>query len=73
MVLAQALISGMAIGFIYALIALSMVLIYKSTDIINFAQGEMAMFSTFICFILVSTYSIPLDWHSRYFNVKLIT
>ncbi|SEL40085.1 amino acid/amide ABC transporter membrane protein 1, HAAT family [Roseovarius nanhaiticus] len=60
MVLAQALISGTAIGFIYALIALSMVLIYKSTDVINFAQGEMAMFSTFICLVLVSRYSLPL-------------
>ncbi|MEM9577679.1 MAG: hypothetical protein AAF999_11785 [Pseudomonadota bacterium] len=60
MALSQALISGTAIGFIYALIALSMVLIYKSTDVINFAQGEMAMFSTFICFTLIAVFGLPL-------------
>ena len=36
----------------YALLALALVLIYRSTGVINFAQGEMAMFSTFICWEL---------------------
>lgn len=58
--LAQTLISGTAIGFIYALIALSLVLIYKSTEVINFAQGEMAMFGTFICFSLLAYAGLPL-------------
>jgi branched-subunit amino acid ABC-type transport system permease component len=48
--LPQLLITGLAIGSIYALIGLSLVLINKATDVVNFAQGELAMFSTFLSF-----------------------
>jgi branched-chain amino acid transport system permease protein len=44
----QQIVSGVAIGAIYASLALALVLIYRSTHIVNFAQGEMAMFSAFI-------------------------
>ena len=44
----QQVIDGIATGSIYASLALALVLIYRSTHIVNFAQGEMAMFSTFI-------------------------
>jgi branched-chain amino acid transport system permease protein len=40
--------------------ALSLVLVYKVVDIVNFAQGEVAMFSTFISFALLRTYDTPL-------------
>ncbi len=43
----EQVISGLATGSIYALLALAIVLIYRSTDVVNFAQGEMAMFVTF--------------------------
>ena len=46
----QLVVSGLALGSIYALLALSLVLINKATDVVNFAQGEMAMFGTFVCF-----------------------
>jgi branched-chain amino acid transport system permease protein len=46
----QQVISGAAAGSIYALLAVAMVLIYKTTNIVNFAQGEMAMFTTFISY-----------------------
>ena len=36
---------GLATGSIYALLALAIVLIYRSTEVVNFAQGEMAMLS----------------------------
>ncbi|MGI8927440.1 MAG: branched-chain amino acid ABC transporter permease [Tepidiformaceae bacterium] len=39
---------GVSKGTLYALLALALVFIFRSTDIINFAQGEMAMFSTYI-------------------------
>jgi branched-chain amino acid transport system permease protein len=42
----QALRTGLADGSIYASLALALVLIYKATEVINFAQGEMAMFTT---------------------------
>jgi len=44
----QQVVSGVATGAIYASLALALVLIYRSTHIVNFAQGEMAMFSAFI-------------------------
>jgi branched-chain amino acid transport system permease protein len=43
----QVLVDGVATGSIYAAVALALVLIFRSTGIVNFAQGEMAMFSTF--------------------------
>ena len=45
----QLTLAGLAIGSIYACVALAVVMIYQATDHFNFAQGEMAMFSTFIC------------------------
>jgi branched-chain amino acid transport system permease protein len=56
----QLVASGLAIGSIYGLLALSLVLINKATDVVNFAQGEMAMFGTFICFALLAKANLPL-------------
>jgi branched-chain amino acid transport system permease protein len=50
----QQLIDGIATGAIYASLALALVLIFRSTNIVNFAQGEMAMFATFIAWQLDS-------------------
>jgi branched-chain amino acid transport system permease protein len=47
------LLAGLATGGIYASLALALVMIYRSTHHLNFAQGEMAMFSTFIASLLV--------------------
>jgi branched-chain amino acid transport system permease protein len=47
-VFAQQLIAGVADGAIYACIALALVTVFRATGHVNFAQGEMAMFSTFI-------------------------
>ena len=49
----QQFASGLASGAIYACVALALVMIFVSTDHINFAQGEMAMFSTFVCWQLM--------------------
>jgi branched-chain amino acid transport system permease protein len=46
--LLQVVVDGIADGSIYATLALALVLIFRSTGVVNFAQGEMAMFSTFI-------------------------
>src|ERR1044072_9284421 len=46
--LLQQVLAGLATGGIYACMALAVVLIYQAIDHLNFAQGEMAMFSTFI-------------------------
>jgi branched-chain amino acid transport system permease protein len=52
------LFSGVASGGIYAGLALALVMIYQSTGHINFAQGEMAMFSTYIAWELID-YGTP--------------
>src|SRR6266403_507531 len=46
--LLQQVMGGLATGGIYACMALAVVMIYQAIDHLNFAQGEMAMFSTFI-------------------------
>jgi branched-chain amino acid transport system permease protein len=56
--LAQQIVSGLATGSIYASVALALVLIYRAMGIINFAQGEMAMFSTYIAWQLVQ-FGVP--------------
>ena len=50
----QQIVSGLASGGIYGLLALAIVLIHRSTGVINFAQGEMATLSAFLCWTLVS-------------------
>ena len=50
----QQTFSGLAAGAIYASLALALVMIYRATDLVNFAQGEMAMFSTYIAWTLVN-------------------
>ena len=49
----QQVVSGIATGGIFASLALALVLIYNAMGLVNFAQGEMAMFATFIAFTLV--------------------
>ena len=46
-------LAGLATGGIYACMALAVVMIYQAIDHLNFAQGEMAMFSTFIAWQLI--------------------
>ena len=53
-------VNGLMIGSMYALVALGFVLIYKATSVVNFAQGELVMFSGYIAAALVSLYHLPL-------------
>jgi len=49
----QQIVAGLTSGAIYACVALGLVMIYVSTDHINFAQGEMAMFATYLAWALI--------------------
>jgi len=51
----QLLISGLSFGSLYALIAIAMVIIYKTSEVPNFSQGEMAMISTFVAYTLLGS------------------
>ena len=46
-------LSGLATGGIYASVALALVMIYQATHLVNFAQGEMAMFATYLAWALI--------------------
>jgi branched-chain amino acid transport system permease protein len=50
----QQVVSGLATGSIYGSIALALVMIYQATDVVNFAQGEVAMFSTYLAWTLLN-------------------
>lgn len=55
----QLVVNGIAIGSLYALVALGLVLVYKTTEVLNFAQGEVGMAATFIAYVMMSALSIP--------------
>jgi branched-chain amino acid transport system permease protein len=50
---ARLTIEGLAIGTVYASLALALVLVYRATHVINFAQGELAMLTTYIAYELM--------------------
>lgn len=51
-------VSGVANGCVYALVALGIVLIYKATETINFAQGELMMVGAFLAFTFITMYGV---------------
>lgn len=57
--LPQVLFSGIAAGSVYALIALAMVIIYRTTEVLNFAQGDMAMMTTYVALALLVAGGLP--------------
>jgi len=52
----QQIVAGLGSGAIYAALALALVLIHRATGVINFAQGEMAMFTTYIAWTLIENH-----------------
>ena len=55
----QMLASGIAVGSSYALMGLAMVIIYKTSEVPNFAQGEMALISTYFTFMILEYHGFP--------------
>jgi branched-chain amino acid transport system permease protein len=49
----QQVVSGLATGGIYGSLALALVMIYQATDVVNYAQGNMAMFSTYLAWSMI--------------------
>jgi branched-chain amino acid transport system permease protein len=62
----QMIVSGIAVGAIYGLVALGIVLVFKATGVLNFAHGEGVMLSTFVAFTL-------LKWKLPYALVVVLT
>jgi len=55
----QYIANGLMVGGVYALIALGIVLIYKSTSVFNFAVGQMMMFGAFFCWTFIDALGLP--------------
>ncbi|MDZ4164342.1 MAG: branched-chain amino acid ABC transporter permease [Smithellaceae bacterium] len=55
----QLLIEGLAIGACYGFFAIAVVIIYKTSEVINFGQGGMAMLSTYVAFHILTVYHYP--------------
>ena len=56
--LLQLIVNGAAAGCIYGLIALGFVLIYKATEMVNFAQGDIMMLGGFVAFSLITSFGL---------------
>ena len=54
----QLVLNGLAVGCIYGLVALGFVLIYKTTELVNFAQGDLLMLGAFTCYMFVVWYGV---------------
>jgi branched-chain amino acid transport system permease protein len=50
----QLLLNGVAVGCIYGLVALGFVLIYKATELVNFAQGDLLMLGAFVAYMAIA-------------------
>jgi branched-chain amino acid transport system permease protein len=55
----QQLVSGIAVGCVYALVALGFILIFKATDVVNFAQGDVMMIGAFFGLTFVEILHLP--------------
>jgi len=66
-IFAQQTVAGLAQGAIFASLALALVLIYRATEVINFAQGEMAMATTYIAYQMTDV------WHVTYWLAFFLT
>lgn len=67
----QLTIAGVAIGCIYALIALGFVLIYKATEVVNFAQGDVMMLGGFVAFTFAVLWDFPF-WLAVIFAILVL-
>ncbi|MBW1776770.1 MAG: branched-chain amino acid ABC transporter permease [Deltaproteobacteria bacterium] len=55
----QMVVNGIAAGSIYALMGLAMVIIYKTSEVPNFAQGEMALVCSYLAYMFLDQYGLP--------------
>jgi branched-chain amino acid transport system permease protein len=57
-IILQLVLNGLAVGCIYGLVSLGFVLIYKTTELVNFAQGDLLMLGAFTCYMFVVWYGV---------------
>jgi branched-chain amino acid transport system permease protein len=69
--LAQLIVSGIAVGCVYALIALGMTVLFRSTTVVNFCHGEFFMLGAFAVLVPLQTLGWPYGW-SIVFSLVLL-
>src|ERR1700752_1007891 len=57
--LLQLVVNGLVVGTLYGVVAMSFVLIYKATQVVNFAQGELLLVGAWVCWALLTKYQLP--------------
>ena len=57
--LLQLAVNGLIVGALYGVVAMSFVLIYKASQVVNFAQGEFLLIGAWVCWWLLTKYQIP--------------
>lgn len=60
--LLQLLVNGLIVGSLYGVVGMCFVLIYKASQVVNFAQGEFLLIGAWVCWWLLVTYQIPFVW-----------
>ncbi|MFQ5972525.1 MAG: branched-chain amino acid ABC transporter permease [Alphaproteobacteria bacterium] len=60
--LAQLLVNGAIIGTLYGVVAMCFVLIYKASQIVNFAQGEFLLIGAWVCWWVLTSFEVPFLW-----------
>src|SRR6202158_2035576 len=57
--LIQLLVNGLVVGTLYGVVAMSLVLMYNATQVVNFAQGELLLVGAWVCWALLTKYQVP--------------
>ena len=60
--LLQLTLNGLIVGTLYGVVAMSFVLIYKASQVVNFAQGEFLLVGAWVCWWLLTQFQIPFLW-----------
>jgi branched-chain amino acid transport system permease protein len=60
--LGQLLLNGVIVGTLYGVVAMCFVLVYKASQVVNFAQGEFLLIGAWVCWWLLTKYQIPFVW-----------
>ncbi|MEN2976960.1 branched-chain amino acid ABC transporter permease [Tistrella bauzanensis] len=58
----QLLVNGLIVGTLYGVVAMSFVLIYKASQIVNFAQGEFLLIGAWVCWWIMTDLELPFFW-----------
>ncbi len=62
MLLEQLVLNGVIVGTLYGVVAMCFVLIYKASQVVNFAQGEFLLIGAWVCWGLLTKYQLPFVW-----------